>query len=248
VTRAVSPGLVPEPPRSGGAWAYWRPDAQGVVEMGAVAGHDVALPPHFHDEHQLTFVRRGRRRFVVGDRAVVVSAGAAAWLPARVPHRSLAEPDGVECVNVYVRAGEYDQAAIVRSVELHWAARGRLDAHDVAAAVQRHRLAGGSEPPPGPGGVLPRHARVAEAAAHGGMSREGYSRAFAARYGMPPAAYRRAARLNDARRLLRDGEELAAAAAQSGFADQSHLGRWFRRAFGVTPGRYRHGSRASQAF
>jgi AraC-like DNA-binding protein len=216
--------------------------------MGAVAGREVALPTHFHEEHQLTFVLAGRRRFVVGERAVVASAGAAAWIPARVPHRSLAESDGVECVNVYVRAGDYDEAAIVRSVELQWAARGHLDARDLAATVRRHRLAAVAQPPPCPDGVLRRHACVAEAAAHAGMSREGYSRAFAAHYGMPPASYRRAAQLNDARELLRGGEGIAAAAAQSGFADQSHLGRWFRRAFGITPGRYRHGARSSQAF
>ena len=218
------------------------------MEIGAVVGRDVALPAHFHEEHQLTFVLCGQRRFVVGERAVVVSAGAAAWIPARVPHHSMAEPGGVECVNVYVRAGKYDEAAIVRSVELHWAAQGRLDGRDLAAAVQRHRLPAVAQPPPSLGGVLRRHARVAEAAAHAGMSREGYSRAFAARYGMPPAAYRRTAQLNDARELLRAGEGIAAAAAQSGFADQSHLGRWFRRAFGVTPGRYRRGWRRSQAF
>jgi AraC-like DNA-binding protein len=218
-----------------------------VVEIGAVVGHEVALPAHFHEEHQLTFVLRGRRRFVVGERAVVVSAGAATWIPARVPHRSLSESGGVECVNVYVRAGEHDEAAIVRSVELHWAAHGRLDARELAAAVQRHRLPAVAQAPPCPGGVI-RHARVAEAAAHAGMSREGYTRAFAARYGMPPAAYRRAAQLNEARELLRDGEGIAAAAAQSGFADQSHLGRWFRRAFGITPARYRHGWHRSQAF
>ena len=189
VKRVAWCGLVSEPPRSDGAWTYWRPDADGVVEMGAVAGHDVALPAHFHVEHQLTFVLCGRRRFVVGERAVVVSAGAAAWIPARVPHHSMAEPAGVECVNVYVRAGEYDAAAIVRSVELQWLARGRLEARDLAGAVQRHRLPAVAEPAPCPSGVLRRHARVAEAAAHAGLSREGYSRAFAARYGMPPPAY-----------------------------------------------------------
>ena len=38
---------------------------------------------------------------------------------------------------------------------------------------------------------------------------------------------------------LRNGMAPAAVAAEIGFADQSHLGRAFRRAFGVTPGCYR---------
>lgn len=194
-----------------GAWKYWRPTEDAAVEMCVVSGRDVGLPAHFHDEHQVTVVLSGRRRFVVGDRVIDVSEGSAAWIPARIPHRSLDEPAGVECVNVYVPAG-------------------------------------GPEPAPWPPTAMRHHARVAVAAAQAGMSREGYSRAFAARYGMPPAAHRRAAQLNAARRLLRSGEPIAAAAAQSGFADQSHLGRWFRRAFGVTPGRYRRGARSSQAF
>jgi AraC-like DNA-binding protein len=46
-------------------------------------------------------------------------------------------------------------------------------------------------------------------------------------------------RLVRARRMLAAGEPPAAAAAACGFADQSHLGRWFRRAYGLTPGAYR---------
>lgn len=64
---------------------------------------------------------------------------------------------------------------------------------------------------------------------------------FARCHGMPPHAFWLMARLNHARGLLRSGEGIAAAAAEAGFADQSHFGRWFRRAFGVTPGRYRAG-------
>jgi len=46
-------------------------------------------------------------------------------------------------------------------------------------------------------------------------------------------------RLAEARRLLREKVAPAEAAALSGFADQSHMGRWFRRAYGVTPAYYR---------
>ncbi|MCK1711279.1 helix-turn-helix domain-containing protein [Bradyrhizobium sp. 143] len=55
-------------------------------------------------------------------------------------------------------------------------------------------------------------------------------------HGMSPGAFRAMHRLNDARELLRRGESIAGVAAETGFADQSHLGRFFRRAFGITPG------------
>ncbi|NUB21797.1 helix-turn-helix domain-containing protein, partial [Azospirillum formosense] len=74
-----------------------------------------------------------------------------------------------------------------------------------------------------------------------GMSREGYTRRFRKTHGVPPHAFGLQERLNEARLLLRAGEPIAAVAADTGFTDQSHLGRCFRRAFGVTPGRYRAG-------
>jgi len=74
-----------------------------------------------------------------------------------------------------------------------------------------------------------------------GMSREGFSRKVRQTHGISPQEVGMIARLNNARRLLQAGHDIAAAAADSGFSDQSHLGRHFLRAFGVTPGRYRAG-------
>ncbi|WP_252181301.1 AraC family transcriptional regulator [Azospirillum sp. B4] len=82
---------------------------------------------------------------------------------------------------------------------------------------------------------------VSQAARRAGLSREGYSRRFKRLHGLAPQEFRLLDRLNAARCLLRSGESIAAVAADTGFADQSHLGRCFRRAFGVTPGRYRAG-------
>lgn len=78
-----------------------------------------------------------------------------------------------------------------------------------------------------------------ELALAAGTDRFRLSRAFSAAYGLSPHAYLVQRRLNRARVLLSRGETPAAVAAATGFADQSHLGRWFRRAFGMTPAAYR---------
>ncbi|MCQ4271696.1 MULTISPECIES: AraC family transcriptional regulator [Pseudomonas] len=72
-----------------------------------------------------------------------------------------------------------------------------------------------------------------------GVDRYRLTRAFKAAYGLPPHAYLIQLRLTRARRLLARGETPALVAATLGFADQSHLGRWFRRAYALTPADYR---------
>jgi AraC-like DNA-binding protein len=66
------------------------------------------------------------------------------------------------------------------------------------------------------------------------------SRAFHRRFGAPVLSYVRATRVRAAREMLRASDRpLADVAALTGFADQSHLTRVFKRVTGVTPGRYR---------
>ena len=45
-------------------------------------------------------------------------------------------------------------------------------------------------------------------------------------------------RLRTARTAIEEGVPLARAAADAGFADQSHMTRQFVRAYGLTPGRW----------
>lgn len=64
-------------------------------------------------------------------------------------------------------------------------------------------------------------------------------RAFNRQHGLPPYAWLNVLRLKEARRRLLAGEAIAGVAAELGFADQAHLTRRFKAAFGITPGAYR---------
>ncbi|QSN64854.1 AraC family transcriptional regulator [Caballeronia sp. M1242] len=68
-------------------------------------------------------------------------------------------------------------------------------------------------------------------------------RAFSRETGMTPHEYQRQARVRRAMALIRRGNALSDIAAETGFADQAHLTRTFRRMLGVTPGAYKAATR-----
>lgn len=63
-------------------------------------------------------------------------------------------------------------------------------------------------------------------------------RTFHDEIGLPPFEYQTQLRIAHAKKLLRDGWLIADAAAETGFVDQSHLTRHFKRVVGVTPGKF----------
>lgn len=65
-----------------------------------------------------------------------------------------------------------------------------------------------------------------------------FSRVFAEETGMPPHAFQIQLRVSRAQALLREGWPIPQVATQTGFADQSHLNRHFKRLSVVTPGQY----------
>ncbi|MEU9590210.1 AraC family transcriptional regulator [Streptomyces sp. NPDC048219] len=71
-------------------------------------------------------------------------------------------------------------------------------------------------------------------------------RAFSTAYGIAPHQYLMSRRVDLARRLLLAGRAPAEVAGATGFYDQAHLTRHFKRLVGVTPGRYRTGARRSR--
>ncbi|MGY3859409.1 helix-turn-helix domain-containing protein [Aeromonas intestinalis] len=72
-----------------------------------------------------------------------------------------------------------------------------------------------------------------------GLSPSHFVRAFNHHYGMTPHAYLLDRRVRHARQLLRLGHPLAEVALASGFADQAHFQRQFKRRVAATPGQYR---------
>ncbi len=65
------------------------------------------------------------------------------------------------------------------------------------------------------------------------------TRIFRQQVGMPPYAYLTYRRVEEAKKLLQQQWPLTQTALETGFADQSHLTRQFKRMLGVTPGAYR---------
>jgi AraC-like DNA-binding protein len=73
-----------------------------------------------------------------------------------------------------------------------------------------------------------------------------FNRVFSEEKGMPPHAFQTQLRVARAKRLLREGRAISQVAAQTGFADQSHLTRHFKRLVAVTPGQYARNSKNVQ--
>ncbi|CAN7152687.1 AraC family transcriptional regulator [Acidovorax sp. LjRoot66] len=108
------------------------------------------------------------------------------------------------------------------------AARLHAPAADASAEVRqvRDRLADTLLAPP----------TLTQLAAMTGLGKYQLLRRFTQAYGLPPHAWLLQQRAEHARHRVLRGASLADAAADCGFADQSHMTRIFARQFGFTPG------------
>jgi AraC-like DNA-binding protein len=73
-----------------------------------------------------------------------------------------------------------------------------------------------------------------------------FSRVFCEQFGMPPHAFQTQLRVLRAKALLRQGWTISRVASETGFADQSHFTRHFKRLMVVTPGQYIQNSKNVQ--
>ena len=231
-------------------WTYRRLDHPSVLEASDWQGsNSPSLAQHYHHEPQVTAVLSGSRWFKIGHRTYQIRQGCFAVIPAGLPHRSVGrigkstisrdifiDPSTLESSSEFLMFGRLpsaptdDEDAIVQLI---------LRVVLVPCVRRRPVPLVPSFPREILDAVRTGHERVSDIAHDAHLSREGFIRKFNREIGMTPHAYRLAERVSRARAMLRRGETPIAAANEAGFADQSHLGRVFRRAFGTTPARFR---------
>jgi len=241
-------------------WRYRRIGTDTPVEMALWGGQThPALRSHFHEEAQLTFVASGCRCFSVAEQVIEVREGEFVLIPPSVLHGAThAASVGTVSFNLYLPRSilaTIPQRAELYTMPQHWANARAVGLHEILkllesrGACSDHRDSDRSGPDHSDrsgSNDLRQHitstdATIKHLAAASGFSREGYTRLFSRAIGIAPSRYRLLHRLNEARALLREGEAVASVATDTGFADQSHLGRHFLAAFGTTPRCYRDG-------
>ncbi|WP_144137836.1 helix-turn-helix transcriptional regulator [Paraburkholderia sp. BCC1884] len=104
----------------------------------------------------------------------------------------------------------------------------RFATDDVRVAIMKERLTADLVEP----------VTLADVAQTAGLSAFHAARLFTQTTGLPPHAWRNQVRLQRSLGPLRAGTSVTDVAAASGFTDQSHFTRHFRRMFGVPPGRW----------
>jgi len=120
----------------------------------------------------------------------------------------------------------------------------------LAGWITRHSESRAATPAAGPEPAAVRRAReylrenvvqavsLSDLSEASGLSGYRLNRAFSRAVGLPPHAYQIRLRVERARELLAAGSAPAVAASESGFSDQSHLTRHFKRITGFTPAAY----------
>ena len=199
------------------------------------------LPPHVaHDGHPLT--AKGFRKRVMYLEEQVISAaliGPAVDAPlikdgglrdqvSRLD-RALVRGDDLEA--------ESRLALVAERIAWHLSGRGANRSLPSAGPVARQARAILDADPAGVTSI----AGVADAL---GVSTAHLVRSFMRSYGIPPHRYLLGRRLDLARRWLLAGDDPALVATGTGFYDQSHLTRHFKKLLATTPGSYQRGASA----
>ena len=218
---------------------------QGESLVAAQGEVNLVVPGEAHDGHAASHEGWSYRMFYLPPQALRESAKALTQSPGLPHFRAgvIRDPALAQCIRATHRALENPTVpALEKETRLLW-----LLAH----WISRHADTPGSWPDPPQehrAVALAREyldARFAEDITLPGLARAaGLSpfhllRVFERQLGVTPHDYLTQIRVERAREKLLTPARLADVALETGFADQSHLTRTFKKRYGVTPGRFR---------
>jgi AraC-like DNA-binding protein len=222
---------------SSGEWVYrnrtWTlaPGQLSMMEPGEV---------HYNLRHQ--GFGRFRVLFVSSGRMARASEELeAARLAPRLKHPQMSDPSVFRrFARLHEALERRDATALEREVRYAQAVRCYLERCVESPVSDRH---------PGASSAVdrakeyiqdhfPMNLTLEELSRAAGLSRYHLIRVFQARTGLTPHEFLMQVRVDRARERLARGDSIAHIAADTGFTDQSHLGRQFKRSWGMTPGQY----------
>lgn len=222
------------------------------LELELLHARDVThvYPPHLHEVCSVTIVLGGVEITRIGEREYVATAGDVLLINANEVHESRSV--NAEYIAIKVRRDIAFAKTLVRDRRL-FAALLRftqtfdpsaldllptITPHDEQRAVAAVRSYLKSH--------FAEEIALAELSAIAGLSPFHLLRVFRKHTGLPPHEYQLQLRVAHARKLIRDGGRISDAALETGFCDQSHLSRSFKRIVGMTPGQYSASSKIVQ--
>ena len=206
---------------------------------------------HRHDNEHIMFMLAGAAEQRADRRAIGLQAGSARLSGVDAAHDIAFGAEGGECLTVHfpgdrrALGSTFFPARIGASLLAPVLASAAATATLPRAALEARYAQKRFERAGDPAADWLEHAReallhaasptVARLASDLGVSREYFSRAFTAAFGVGPRLTRRCARLVRASAALAKKTDAAQVAAEAGYVDQSHMIREFRWAYGATP-------------
>lgn len=212
----------------------WRSRVPGVVEVFHAHFTEYAYPMHVHEAWTLLIVDDGAVRYDLDRHEHGTPHDTVSLLPPHVPHNgSPATAHGFRKRVVYLDGTHLGEDLIGSAV----------DGPDLRDPVLRRRVGQLHTALGHPGDELEAESRLTLIAerlrTHLRHAHPAHLvRAFSGAYGIAPHQYLMSRRVDRARRLLLEGRPPGEVASATGFYDQSHLTRHFKKLVGVTPGRY----------